>query len=786
MALQRVIRRAAVLGAGVMGAQIAAHLANAGIEVLLYDLPAKEGDSRSIAKTAIGRLHKLDPKPLASPTCAALIQPADYGQDLERLAGCDLVIEAIAERLDWKQDLFAKVATHLDRRALLASNTSGLSIASLAEVLPVALRPRFCGVHFFNPPRYMALVELIPAPQTETSVLEALETFLTTTLGKGVIRAKDTPNFIANRIGVFSIVATLHHADAFELPPDLVDALTGPAIGRPKSATYRTADVVGLDTLAHVAEGSAKALAEDPWVAYLRLPGWLKQLIEQGALGQKAGAGIYRKAGKTIEVFDPSQGSYRPAVGQAAAEVATLLELPDPGERLAALRESEHYQARFLWAIQRDVFHYAAHLLAEIADTARDLDLAIRWGFGWSLGPLETWQAAGWRRVADWIGEDIAAGRSLGSTPLPSWVAAIDAPHGPEGSWSASAQAFKPRRELPVYARQRFPEQVLGEDPAGRGETLCEDASGRLWSDGDGVLVLSLGTKMHTLGRAALDALDAALATAEERGEPLLIWHPAPFSVGANLAELAPLAAEGRFDQLESGVGRFQQSMLRVRDAAVPVVAAVQGLALGGGCELLLHCDRVVAALESYIGLPEVGVGLLPAGGGSKELARRAALRAGPGDIFPHLKAAFETIAMGHVCKSAIEARERGFLREADAIVLNPHELLFVAKSEARALAARGYRPPPRLPIRAMGREALGTLELALVNMQEGGFISAHDFLIGCRVAEVLCGGDIDPAEVSEDWLLALERRGFVELARTAPSQARVAHMLKTGKPLRN
>jgi 3-hydroxyacyl-CoA dehydrogenase len=786
MSLDGLIRRAAVLGAGVMGAQIAAHLANAGVAVALFDLPAKSGDSRAVARQAIKRLLKLEPKPLASPACAALIQPADYEHDLPALGECQLVIEAIAERLDWKRELYAKIAPHLGERAVLASNTSGLSIASLSEVLPATLRPRFCGVHFFNPPRYMALVELIQAPQTHAGVLDRLEAFLTSTLGKGVIRAKDTPNFIANRIGVFSIAATLHHAEEFGLAPDLVDALTGPAIGRPKSATYRTADVVGLDTLRHVIEGSAKLLTNDPWVEYLSLPPWLTELIDSGAIGQKVGAGIYRKQGKTIQVFDQNQQQYRAAAAEVAAEVTDLLTQRDPGERLAALRASDHPQAAFLWAIHRDVFHYAAHWLEEIADTARDLDLAIRWGFGWSMGPLEIWQAAGWRQVTGWINEDIDAGRSLSATPLPGWVAELEAVHRPDGSWSAAEQRYKARAELAVYARQRFPERVLGEAESAPGKTLFDDAGGRLWSDGDDVLILSLKSKMHTLGSAVLEALDTALRTAETRGEPLVIWHPAPFSAGADLKEFGPAGKGQTIQDLEEIVSRFQRSVMGIRDASVPVVAAVQGLALGGGCELLMHCDRVVAALESYIGLPEVGVGLLPAGGGSKELARRAAERAGTGDIFPHLKAAFETIAMGHVCKSAIEARERGFLRATDVILFNSHELLFVARSEARALAARGYRPPTPLPFRVMGREALGNLELALLNMREGGFISEHDFLIGRKVAEVLCGGNIDPLNVDEEWLLAVERKAFLELARTDASQARMAHLLETGKPLRN
>ncbi|TCO81007.1 3-hydroxyacyl-CoA dehydrogenase [Plasticicumulans lactativorans] len=782
------VRRVAVLGAGVMGAQIAAHLANVGVEVWLFDLPADAADPRRTARDAIGRLAKLDPAPLASPARAGLIHPASYAGDLGQLGACDLVIEAIAERIDWKHALYARIAPALAPHAVLASNTSGLGIDRLAEALPAALRARFCGVHFFNPPRYMALVELVPGAATAPEVLDRLETFLTTTLGKSVIRARDTPNFIANRIGVFSILAVMHHTQAFGLPLDLVDALTGPAIGRPKSATYRTADVVGLDTLAHVVRGSAAVLADDPWAAHMVLPAWLDALIARGALGQKSGAGLYRKDGKAILVLDPARGDYVPVSAAVDPGVAALLARPDPAERLAALRASAHPQARFVWAIQRDVFHYAAHWLASIADNARDLDLAMRWGFGWAQGPFETWQAAGWREVAGWIAEDIAAGRALGATPLPAWVATVDGVHRPQGSYAPAGDAWRSRSALAVYARQPYPERVFGEAPPAYGETAYEDAGVRLWHDGDRIGVLSLKSKLHTLGAAVIEGISAALALAETRFDALVIWPTeAPFSVGANLVEFGPLLAAGDLAGFTAAVARFQQTLLALRDSPLPVVAAVQGLALGGGCELLLHCDRVVAALESYIGLPEAGVGLLPAGGGSKELVRRAALAAQGADLYPFVKSAFETIAMAKVGRSAEEARTLGFLRPDDVIVAHPRELLYVAKSEARALAERGYRPPPAQPIRVLGRGGLGTLKLLLLNMAEGGFISAHDHAIAVRVAEVLCGGDLDAdSEVTEAWLLDLERRHFVALAATAPTQARIEHMLKTGKPLRN
>ncbi|MFZ1828760.1 MAG: 3-hydroxyacyl-CoA dehydrogenase/enoyl-CoA hydratase family protein [Candidatus Competibacteraceae bacterium] len=780
------IRRVAVLGAGVMGAQIAAHLANAEVPVVLFDLPAKDGDPNRIVTQAIASMAKLNPAPFAVKERAALIQPANYDQHLEALRNCDLLIEAIAERPDWKADLYQRVTPYLNDRAILATNTSGLRLSQLAESVPENLRSRFCGIHFFNPPRYMALVELIPCQTTDPAILDLLETFLVSTLGKGVVRAKDTPNFVANRIGVFSMAATIHHTQAFGLSLDLVDALTGPAIGRPKSATYRTADVVGLDTMGHVFKGSALTLQDDPWRQYFNPPAWLNTLIEKGALGQKTQVGIYANKGQ--QVLDPATGQYRNAGAKPDETVQALLKIKNPAEKFAALRASDHPQAQFLWAIHRDAFHYAATLLAGIADNARDVDFAIRWGFGWSKGPFEIWQAAGWRQVAAWIEEDIAAGKAMTQTPLPAWVQQVDGVHRPEGSYSAAENAYKPRSVLPVYQRQLYPEQVLGEAPPRYGETVFENTGVRLWTTGDDLGVLSFKSKMHVIGDEVLDGVLEALKIAEQRFNGLVLWQPeAPFSAGANLAQAVPVLMAGDFVTFENTVAKFQQTTAALRYSAIPVVAAAQGLALGGGCEFLMHCDRVVAALESYIGLVEVGVGLIPAGGGCKEFALRAMNEAKGGDLLPFLRPYFEAMAMAKVSRSAEEAKQLGHLKASDIIVFNPHELLYVAKAHARALAETGYRPPQPRPIRVAGRTGIAACQMALVNMRDGGFISPHDYRLGLSIAEALCGGDVDPNTlVDEAWLLGLERRNFVELAKTPLTQARIEQMLKTGKPLRN
>lgn len=796
-----VIRQVAVLGAGVMGAQIAAHCANADIPVLLFDLAAKEGNAYGLIDQAIANLLKFEPAPLTEPARISALTAAHYDHDLSRLAECDLIIEAIAERMDWKRDLYHKVAPYLKPSAIFASNTSGLSITALANELPEVMRSQFCGVHFFNPPRYMSLLELIPTHYTSPDLIDALETWCTSRLGKNVLRAKDTPNFIANRVGIFSLLAVMHHTQKFQLGFDVVDALTGPKIGRAKSATYRTADVVGLDTMAHVVRTMETTLTpeSDPWHAHFGQPQWLSDLIAKGVLGQKTKAGVFKKVDKEIHVLDLASNEYRLALTDLDSTMTDILAIKSLDARFDALRSSAHPQAQFLWAIFRDLFHYCAYHLETIADTTQEIDCALRWGFAWSMGPFEIWQAAGWKTVARAIQEDIDAGKAMSAAPLPAWVFEVEAAHCAEGSWAPLLKAWKPRSNLPVYERQPLPERLLGETKPSRGETLWENGD-----DKDGVRlwvlphldkhigIISFKSKMHSASALVLEGLIAAIDHAERHLDGVVLWNDGGlFSVGANLKEVVAGCEAGAFEQLDTMIKRFQQASFALRYAQVPTVAAVQGMALGGGCEFLMHAQHRVFALESSVGLVEVGVGVIPAGGGSAYLARRAHELSGStstGDVLKFIEKSFEIVAKGTPSRNAHQAIQMGFGKPTDDVVFHPHEVLYVAIRRARAMAEAQVRPPLRHHhIQVAGRAGIAHAESIMLNMREGGLISEHDFRVGRAAAAALSGGEVDPGvKVDEQWLLDVERTLFIELLKEPKTQARIRHMLDTGKALRN
>ena len=792
------VRKVAVLGAGVMGAQIAAHLVNLKVPVLLFDLPAKTGPKNGTVMKALEGLKKLKPSPIGVAADLALIQAANYDEHLPLLAGCDLVIEAIAERLDWKLELYAKVAPHLAPQAIVASNTSGLSITKLSEVLPEALRPRFCGIHFFNPPRYMQLVELIPTAATLPNILDELETFVTRSLGKGVVRAKDTPNFVANRVGIAGMLGTIAEAARYGLGYDVVDDLTGKKLGRASSGTFRTADVVGIDTLAHVIKTLQDNLGpdktNDPFYASYATPPAVAALIGAGALGQKAGAGFYKKVGKDILQFNAAAGDYVKAGAKADTIIDRILKKP-AAERLKLLRESTNPQAQFLWAIHRNAFHYVAVHLAEIAESAREVDLAMRWGFGMQQGPFELWQAAGWQQVAGWVKEDIDAGKALSSAPLPAWVFdGRTGVHAPEGSWSAAQSRTIPRSTLPVYQRQHFPEALGGEGATpfiAAGTELFKNDEIRLWTLDGAVLIASITSKMHLIGPGVIEGLLKAIDLAEAQFDGLVIWSgDEPFSAGANLEAMLPTFMKLGAKGIAPEIKKLQDALLRLRYAGVPTVAAMRGLALGGGCEIAVHCARRVAHLETYVGLVEVGVGLIPGGGGLTYIARRAAENAAAAnntDLLAFVKDGFQAAATATVGTSALDSRKLGYLLADDMIVAHKDELLFTAITQVRAMAASNWRAPLKAQFPVAGRSAIATIQAQLVGMRDGGFISAHDFHIASLIADVVCGGAVEAGSlVTEDYLMALERKHFCSLLEHPKSQERIMGLLQTGKPVRN
>lgn len=782
------IRQIAVLGAGVMGAQIAAHCANAGFKTLLFDLTAMQGGRSSIVERALHNLTKLSPTPLAHANAWQNIEACNYEDNLPKLRDCTLVIEAIAERMDWKVALYERIVPFLGDETILVSNTSGLSIHQLSLSLPQALRTRFCGVHFFNPPRYMHLTELIPAQDTSPDLLDALETWLTSMLGKGVIRAKDTPNFIANRIGVFSLLSTLHHAHAFGLAPDEVDALTGTLIGRPKSATYRTLDVVGLDTMLHVVNTMKDKLQEDPWHQYYALPKWMMELIEKGALGQKSKHGIYRKSADGIEVYHPASRGYQPSKAHVSDEVLAILRTSHLKERMQRLFSSHHPQALFLKACFLDLFHYCCYHLQGIAHTVRDIDLAMCWGFGWAMGPFATWQSADLALITHTLKDALNAPKLMTTAPLPGWVTHLEAFYLDGSAYSPEEKDYVKSSALPIYQRQHILPQSQFK-LISKKQAIYENDAVTLWRVQDGFAAISFKTKANTVNIAWVDGMREALVKARDQFQGVVLYQEdaANFSLGANLGDVLDMARKKHYSAIEQWVADFQDVLMQMKYSPIPIVAALRGRALGGGCEMLLHTSSIVSAFESYPGLVELGVGLIPAGGGCKEMALRASLQQVGHDLWTYLSPYFNQIARAEVSMSAVDAKRRGYLRESDTWVMHTEEVLSAALAKLTELKAANYKPPIEKTFPVAGLPGIARFDAWIVNALRGDFISEYDYEIGKTLAYVMCGGAVDAETlVSEAWILKLEREGFMRLIEHEKTQARMASMLETGKPLRN
>ncbi len=783
--MKRIVRKAAVLGSGVMGSQIACHLANVGLEVLLLDLPGGEKGSLDRSKPALESLAKavkMNPAPLYDAAFASRIRCGNFDDDLRLLKDCDWVIEAIVERLDLKKSLYERVEQHRKKGSIVSTNTSGIPMALLIQDRSEDFAEHFVGTHFFNPPRYLRLLELIPGPKTQAEVLDFLSDFSDRILGKEVVRAKDTPAFIANRIGVFAMIDLFHDQLTNGFGFEEVDALTGTLMGRPKSATFRTCDVVGLDTLAHVARGLAAHCPNDEQRSRLELPDYVLQMLEKNRLGSKTGEGFYRKnAGGEIEVLDRETLDYRAQNKRRFGLIDKLRGTDRILDRWAMAIEGDDEASEFFKRMLGGLFAYSSHRIPEIADRPSQIDQALKAGFGWEHGPFELWDRIGLSRgraLAEALGRSVA-----------DWVVELEKSGG-------SFYALENNQMLGYDLITKKPtplstdHRLIRLDWIRSSKTLWSSPDCSILDLGDGILDFEVHSKMNTLGASVLSGLHRAIDLAEKEYSGLVIGNQsANFSVGANLAMVLMMAAEEDWDELSFAVKYFQDTTMRLRYSGIPVVVAAHGMTFGGGCEMSLHADAVQAAAETYIGLVEFGVGLIPGGGGTKEMTARAAERRLKDDIeLNTLREYYLSIAMGKVARSAHEAFALHLMVEGrDRVSVNKDRLITDAKRVALSLAEQGYVQPAPKTVRVLGRNAMGMFEIGAHVMRSGGYISEHDQLISQKLAWIMAGGDLsEPTEVSEQYLLDLEREAFLSLCGQRKTLERIQHMLKTGKPLRN
>ncbi len=789
------IGKAAVLGAGTMGAAIAAHLSNAGIPTLLLDIAPPDADDNKasrdkIVKSLFEAAKKLKPAPFMLANNAGLIEIGNFTDDMAKLKDCDFVIEAVVERLDIKHKLFAEVEKHRKAGSVIASNTSGIPIESIAEPFSDDFKKHFVGIHFFNPPRYMKLVEVIPTADTSGEIACAITGFLDQRLGKGVVPAKDRPNFIANRIGVFSMMATIKEMIEMGLTPTEVDQITGKAIGHASSATFRTSDLVGLDVTAHVVSNLYPAIPDDEDREVFQTPELIKTLMEKKILGDKTNGGFFKKSkdaeGKRqILELDLETFEYKPQEKTKFPSLDAAKAIEDLPKRIKTLTWGQDNVGEFLWKTVSRISRYAANRIPEIADTIVEIDNAIKWGFGWEIGVFEAWDAIG-------VTESVERMKAEGQT-IPANV---------EKMLESGAETFykyengqKSFYDLVNGGYKEIADRqgvIFLKSVKDRTGVIKKNTGASLIDIGDGVACLEFHSKMNSIGGDTVQMMNFALDEVEKNFTGLVVGNQGGnFSAGANIMMLLLAAQEEEWDDINMMIRQLQNAVMRLRYSPKPVVTAPYGLTLGGGCEISMHGNKTRAAGETYIGLVEVGVGLLPAGCGTKEMTLRTMDRAKEtpdADPLAFLKGTFETIGMGKVATSAQEAMSWGLLRKSDAISMNGDRLIADAKQEVLNLASAGYvQPVEREDILAMGEAGQAAFKIALHMMKSGGFISEHDALIGKKIAKIMCGGDLNHQTfVSERYLLDLEREAFLSLCGTRKTQERIAGMLKTGKPLRN
>jgi 3-hydroxyacyl-CoA dehydrogenase len=801
--MKRTIKKVAVLGSGVMGSRIACHFANIGVQVLLLDIAPKEltADEEKkglkldapavrnrIVNSALQAAVVANPSPLYRKSEVSRIKTGNFDDNLKDIATCDWVIEVVVERLDIKKSLYERVEQFRKKGTLITSNTSGIPIHLLAEGRSQDFKEHFAGTHFFNPPRYLKLLEIIPTPETKPEVVDFLLHYGDLYLGKTMVLAKDTPGFIANRVGVFALLDAMQTMQKLGLTVEETDKLTGPVIGHAKSATLRTSDVVGLDTTINVANGLAQGLPNDEAKDVFMLPDFVKQMGENKWLGDKTGQGFYKKVkgegGKSeIHALDLNTLEYKPSQKVKFATLELTKSIDKLADRFKVLVSGKDKAGEFYRLSFGSLFAYVSNRIPEIADQLYKIDDALRAGFGWELGPFETWDALGvqagidlataaGRTVAPWVTEMLAAGNTT----------FYKVENGVRKFYDKESQQYQP-----VSGVENF---IILDNLRASGKVLWKNAGASVIDLGDGILNVEFHSKMNSLGTDVIQGLLKGVEMAEAGYRGLVVGNDAPnFSAGANLGLVYMQALEQEFDELNLMIQQFQQAMMRMRYSSIPVVGTPHGLTLGGGCELNLHCDRVVASAESYIGLVEFGVGLIPGGGGTKEMTLRTAAKYEEGEPeFNLLRNTYMTISTAKVSTSAAEAFNLGFLRRGDEIVVNSNRVIAQAKAAAIELADAGYsQPSQKTNIKVHGRGALGMFMSGVYAMKMGNYISAHDEKIANKLAYVMCGGDLSsPTEVSEQYLLDLEREAFLSLCGERKTLERIQSILTTGKPLRN
>ena len=799
--MKKRITKVAVIGSGIMGSGIASHLAGIGLEVLLLDIAPKEllaeeeGLSlehpkvkNRIVNQALSKSLKSKPSPIYHQGFASRIHTGNLDDDLHKIKSVDWIIEVVVERLDIKKQVFEAIEKHRTPGTLISSNTSGIPIGLMSEGRSDDFQQYFCGTHFVNPARYLRLLEIIPGPKTKPEVLSFFEDFGTRFLGKRVVVAQDTPAFIGNRIGIFSIQSLFHSVSTLGLTVEEVDKLTGPVIGRPKSATFRTVDVVGLDTLVHVANGIKEHCPQDERHELFSLPSFVTDMMSKNRLGAKTGEGFYKKTKKPdgsseILTLDLNTLTYRP---QQKAKFETLEKtksISKVEDRFRVLCDGTDKAGEFYRSVFGDLFAYVAHRVGEITDRIYKIDDAMKAGFGWQHGPFEIWTALG-------LEKGIELAKAKGHE-LPEWVTALHQ-NGATGFYALDQQhTTYYNQDAKTFERIPGREAFIILDNTRKTNSVYKNPDFELLDLGDGIVCAEFRSKMNTIGAEVLAGLNKAVEIAENQFEGLVIGNQgANFSVGANLGMIFMLAVEQEYDELHMAIKYFQDTMMRMRYSKIPVIAAPHGMTLGGGCELSLHADRVVAAAETYIGLVEFGVGVIPGGGGSKEMALRAADTFKKGDLeLNALREYFLTIAMAKVSTSAYEAYDLGILQKGkDVVVNNSDQQLATAKAYARIMADQGYTQPiQKTDIKVLGRQALGAFLVGTDSMVAGNYISEYDRKMADKLAYVMSGGDLSASTtVSEQYLLDIEREAFLSLCGERKTLERIQHMLKTGKPLRN